>query len=377
MVAGILWAADNGFKVANLSLGGDMPTDLEVAACAYAKSKGLMLVCAAGNTGVSEPIAYPARLPSCYAVGALDANNVRAAFSSVGPELFITAPGVGVLSTLPGGTYATKSGTSMATPHVTGAVALVLAAGKATTPDGIAAALARSATDLGDPGRDTWYGHGLVNAQLACGGGVANRPPTVNAGPDQTLTLGTVATLQGTVSDDGLPAGSTVTATWSKASGPGSVIVDGTTCTFSAAGSYVVRLTASDGEASASDTVAFAVAPRAGGPSAQVLRVAAIEVTTSRGTLRGVPVTRAVALVTVVDPEGVGVASALPAGHWEGAVTGTNRSSCTNKYGWVKLLSAPTTATAGTFRYVVDRAYKSGWQWDRAGSVMSGEVVIN
>jgi hypothetical protein len=354
-----------------------MPTDLEVAACAYAKSKGLMLVCAAGNTGVSEPIAYPARLPSCYAVGAVDANNVRAAFSSVGPELFITAPGVGVLSALPAGTYATKSGTSMATPHVTGAVALVLAAGKATTPDGIAAALARSATDLGDPGRDTWYGHGLVNAQLACGGGVANRPPTVNAGPDQTLTLGTVATLQGTVSDDGLPAGSTVTATWSKASGPGSVIVDGTTCTFSAAGSYVVRLTASDGEASASDTVAFAVAPRAGGPSAQVLRVAAIEVTTSRGTSRGVPVTRATALVTVMDPEGVGVASALPAGHWEGAVTGTNRSSCTNKYGWVKLLSAPTTATAGTFRYVVDRAYKSGWQWDRAGSVMSGEVVIN
>jgi len=85
-----------------------------------------------------------------------------------------------------------------------------------------------------------------------------NQPPTVQAGADQALTLPTSATLSGTVSDDGLPTGSTVTVTWSKVSGPGPVTFANaaattTTATFSTAGSYVLRLTASDGALSASD----------------------------------------------------------------------------------------------------------------------------
>ena len=92
----------------------------------------------------------------------------------------------------------------------------------------------------------------------------ANHAPSVNAGPDQTITLPSAASLSGTVSDDGLPTGSTLTISWSKASGPGAVTFGSpsqaaTTATFSASGTYVLRLTASDSEHSSSDEVTITV----------------------------------------------------------------------------------------------------------------------
>ncbi|MCH9663625.1 MAG: hypothetical protein K0U66_08215, partial [Gammaproteobacteria bacterium] len=92
----------------------------------------------------------------------------------------------------------------------------------------------------------------------------ANQAPTVNAGPDQSITLSAVATLNGTVTDDALPTPPTLTTTWSEVSGPGTVTfantatVD-TTATFSAPGTYVLRLTANDGAASTSDDVTITV----------------------------------------------------------------------------------------------------------------------
>jgi hypothetical protein len=93
-----------------------------------------------------------------------------------------------------------------------------------------------------------------------------NQPPFVDAGPNQSLLLGAAASLNGTISDDGLPASpGTVTTSWSKVSGPGNVTfanasaVD-TTASFSAAGTYVLRLTASDGALSASDTATITIA---------------------------------------------------------------------------------------------------------------------
>ena len=86
----------------------------------------------------------------------------------------------------------------------------------------------------------------------------ANRAPVVNAGPDLTLTLPNSATLNGEVSDDDLPTGGTLTMTWAKVSGPGTVTFSSpnaalTTASFSAAGTYVLRLTASDSALSATD----------------------------------------------------------------------------------------------------------------------------
>lgn len=99
-----------------------------------------------------------------------------------------------------------------------------------------------------------------------------NVAPVVNAGPDRTVTLPATAALAGTVTDDGLPTPPTLTVTWSKTSGPGTVTFSpanaaATTATFSAAGTYVVRLTASDGALSSYDE-AQVVVSAAGGPCA-------------------------------------------------------------------------------------------------------------
>jgi RHS repeat-associated protein len=91
-----------------------------------------------------------------------------------------------------------------------------------------------------------------------------NQPPTVNAGPDQTITLPNQANLNGTASDDGLPANSTVTTTWSKATGPGMVTfanpnVTVTNASFSVAGTYVLRLTATDSQLNSTDDIIVTV----------------------------------------------------------------------------------------------------------------------
>ena len=109
-----------------------------------------------------------------------------------------------------------------------------------------------------------------LGAVESSGSGQSNRPPVVNAGPDLSVTQPEPAALAGTVSDDGMPAGSTLTALWSVVSGPGTVTfadanATNTTASFSTAGDYSLRLTATDGELSASDTVAVAVNAAGGG----------------------------------------------------------------------------------------------------------------
>src|SRR5207247_2071491 len=100
-----------------------------------------------------------------------------------------------------------------------------------------------------------------------------NQPPVVNAGADLTITLPNTATLNGTVTDDGLPPGSTLTIQWSKVSGPGTVTLSApnaasTMASFSVAGSYVVKLTASDSEFIVSDEAAIDVNPANRAPTA-------------------------------------------------------------------------------------------------------------
>ncbi|MBE9204984.1 S8 family serine peptidase [Nostoc sp. LEGE 06077] len=134
---GIRYAVDNGANVINLSIGKDQPnTDIQ-SAVQYASSKGVIVVMAAGNASGSTPY-YPASYAKDWglAVGAVDQSGNMADFSNLaGAELlsYVTAPGVGVYSTLPGHKYAAWNGTSMATPHVAGVVALMLSANKNLT----------------------------------------------------------------------------------------------------------------------------------------------------------------------------------------------------------------------------------------------------
>ena len=121
---GITWAADDGAKVINMSLGGTSPSATVEEAVNYTWGKGAVLVAAAGNRGVSDPF-YPAYYPNVIAVAATDQDDQKASFSNHGSSwVDVAAPGVGILSTTVDGGYGARDGTSMASPHAAGAVGL-------------------------------------------------------------------------------------------------------------------------------------------------------------------------------------------------------------------------------------------------------------
>ncbi|MCK5723940.1 MAG: S8 family serine peptidase, partial [Gammaproteobacteria bacterium] len=153
---------------------------------------GILLVGAAGNdgrwNGRGDNVIYPARYNNVIAVAATDSNDNRASFSSTGPDVELAAPGVNILSTLPGGTYGYKMGTSMACPHVTGTAALVIASDPLLSNDQVRQILRDTADYLGDPYK---YGYGLVDADGAAPPTeIPNQLPVADAGLDQTATVG-------------------------------------------------------------------------------------------------------------------------------------------------------------------------------------------
>lgn len=145
IISGIEWATDNQMAVINMSLGGPYPSDILAQTISAAYNKGVTIVCSAGNT--SDSVNYPARYPEAIAVSALDRSDKIAQFSSRGPEIAFIAPGVEVPSTYLEGLYVTKSGTSMAAPHVTGLAALAISLG-ANTPQKVKDSLAKAAVKL-------------------------------------------------------------------------------------------------------------------------------------------------------------------------------------------------------------------------------------
>ena len=169
VAAGIEWAVNNGIPVLNMSLGSRTHSQTLQDACDAAYSAGHLLVAAAGNSGnvrgKGDNVIYPAKYSSVVAVAASDVNNRRASFSSTGPAVELMAPGVSILSTLPGDKYGTYSGTSMASPHVAGVAALVWAAAPDLSNVEMRAILQRTAGDLGLP--SSHQGYGLVRADLA------------------------------------------------------------------------------------------------------------------------------------------------------------------------------------------------------------------
>ncbi len=160
---GLEWAADNDMDVANLSLGSPSPSQTLEQAVNDASDSGVLVVAASGNSGTAS-LGYPARYENAMAVGATDQSDNLASFSQYGEGLDIVAPGVGVESTYPGGGYDSLSGTSMATPHVAGAAALVKQQNPGWTNEQIRAHLNDTATDLGDSFR---FGSGLLDAENA------------------------------------------------------------------------------------------------------------------------------------------------------------------------------------------------------------------
>lgn len=174
IIAAVEWCADHDIQITNNSYG--ILTDPGAtfkAAFDAAYADGVLQIAAAGNDRskwytifFSDIVSYPAWYASVVAVAATDINNKVASFSSFGPSVELSAPGVSIESTIPGGAYATWSGTSMATPHVVGAAALVMKSG-VTSAAAVRERLQVTADDLGPVGRDRDYGFGLVDADEA------------------------------------------------------------------------------------------------------------------------------------------------------------------------------------------------------------------
>jgi subtilisin family serine protease len=159
----IRWATDHSVRIINMSFGSESPSTVLEDAVNYAWSHGVLLVGASGNNGI-RGVFFPAAYANCIPVGALDTSGVLAGFSNYGPELELVAPGVGVLSTFPGNAYAWADGTSMASPEVAGLAALLLSYCPTLTNRQLRAVIDASTIDMGDRGRDVYYGYGLVNA---------------------------------------------------------------------------------------------------------------------------------------------------------------------------------------------------------------------
>ncbi len=121
---GIIWAVDNGAKIVSLSWGGAGFSQAEQDVIDYAFNNGVMVVAAAGNDN-SDELSYPAAYNHVISVASLDVNDSRSSFSSYGSTVDISAPGRGILSTIPFGAYASFSGTSMATPLVSSCLAYI------------------------------------------------------------------------------------------------------------------------------------------------------------------------------------------------------------------------------------------------------------
>jgi len=192
----ILWAADSGLDVINMSLGGPTSSAVLRDACDTAFARGVLLVAASGNDGTGN-ILYPAAYESVIAVGATNSSNTLWSSSNYGDEQELVAPGVDIISILPYGNvfygpYLVVSGTSMASPHVSGVAALVKALFPSMTNQDIRQRLRETAIDLGDPGWDIYYGYGKVDAYRALvgvnetsgkAGGSTISGPTVLYGP--------------------------------------------------------------------------------------------------------------------------------------------------------------------------------------------------
>ena len=172
-------ARNSGVRALNLSIGGTVFTQTESLLIRRLIDSGCTVVAAMGNEYTEgNPVEYPAAYPGVVAVGAISETNLRAYFSNTGPHIALTAPGDNILSTLPmkksshrdQTKYASWSGTSMATPHVTAAAALIQAKNPGLDPKQVAKLLKRTATKLPamkNKSKTKDFGAGLLNLQTA------------------------------------------------------------------------------------------------------------------------------------------------------------------------------------------------------------------
>ena len=226
---GIIYAADRGARVINMSLSGRGGSSALAEVVDYATRKGALIVAAAGNS--QGPVEYPAAYEKVLAVGSVGYNRTRVDYSNFGPQIALVAPGGDTDVDLNGDGYPDGilqqtfrgdvtsfgfyyyEGTSMATPHISGVAALLFAYNPAATADQVRQAMQSTALDLGPVGRDDEYGYGLVQAANALAAIGGTPPITATPIPGGTPTP--------------LPPGPTPTPTTTPAPVSGNLIVNG------------------------------------------------------------------------------------------------------------------------------------------------------
>jgi len=172
---GIVWAADNGAQVINMSLGGSSSSTALQDAINYAWQKGVVVVAAAGNSSSSSP-SYPAYYTNVIAVAAIDSNNNKASWSNYGNWVDVAAPGVSIYSSYKG-SYANLSGTSMASPFVAGLAGLVWGKGDCSTNTCVRSKIESTADSIAGTG--SYWTYGKINAYKAVSSGSVVTTPTV------------------------------------------------------------------------------------------------------------------------------------------------------------------------------------------------------
>ncbi len=163
---GIIWSADHGARVINLSLGGGTSDGLRQA-IQYANSKRAVVIAAGGNNAqAGNAPMYPAAYPEAIAVAAVDSNLAHFTFGNTGDYLDISAPGEYIVSLWGSSptSYAAASGTSMATPYASAEAALIIAAGPKLSALDVKKVMQSTATHLGP---NSIFGHGLINPNAA------------------------------------------------------------------------------------------------------------------------------------------------------------------------------------------------------------------
>ncbi len=256
LAQGIVYAADNGADVINMSWGGIGDSPLIEEAVDYAHSLGVVLVAAAGNSAIDASQFLPAKYASVITVSAFNSADVIASFSNFGSKIDVAAPGVSILSTVPGGYYSSYNGTSMASPHVAGLAALLLSQHPAYTNEQVRQAIRRAADDVAAPGVDTQAGYGRINALKTVQ--TATPPNLAITAPLQYGVVGGAVSVRGsadgtTIASRQLQYGagespSAFTAIGSPAAGP---VTNGVLGTWDvsalAEGLYSLRLAVTDG----------------------------------------------------------------------------------------------------------------------------------
>lgn len=173
---GIIWAADHGAKVINMSLGNYADAQFLHDAIKYAFDRDIVLIAATGNDNTERP-GYPAAYPEVFAVSATDPDMNKASYSNYGDYVDVMAPGTSIASTYPNNQYAALSGTSMASPHVAALAGLIRSLNPDLTNTEVMDLMRQSVIDLGDPGHDKYYGYGQVDVYKALQSASSNSAP--------------------------------------------------------------------------------------------------------------------------------------------------------------------------------------------------------